>query len=97
MYSIFFAIKDIYLDGNIIKDRVRKSYRIKEIDEKLRKSRTRREAKIFDKLAAIGFPAPRLIKSDGKEILEMGFIKGYKVRDILEKKDYGAAPVRSSV
>ena len=81
----------LYLeDSKIIKDRFKKGYRIKEIDERLRKSRIRREAKIFDKLAAIGFPAPRLIKSDGKEILEMGFIKGYKVRDILEKKDYVA-------
>src|SRR3989338_1858668 len=80
----------IYLDKNVIKDRVKKSYRIKEIDEKLRKSRTKREAKIFDKLAAICFPAPRLVKSDDKEILEMDFIDGDKVRDILEKSDYAA-------
>jgi len=80
----------IYLDVNVIKDRVRKSYRIKEIDEKLRKSRTRREAKIFEKLAAINFPAPRLVKSDEKEIIEMDFIDGDKVRDILEKSDYAA-------
>ena len=78
----------IYLDKNAIKDRVRKSHRIKEIDERLRKSRTRREAKIFDKLAAMDFPAPRLVKSDDKEILEMKFIKGQKIRDILEKSDY---------
>ena len=78
----------IYLDGNVIKDRVRKSYRIKEIDDKLRKSRTRREAKIFEKLAAIGFPAPRLVKSDEKEIIEMDFIDGDKIRDILERSDY---------
>src|SRR3989339_1953600 len=78
----------IYLDKNVIKDRVRKSYRIREIDEKLRRSRTRREAKVFGKLAAIGFPAPRLVKSDDKEIIEMDFIKGLKVRDVLEKSNY---------
>ena len=75
-------------DNRIIKDRVKKDYRIKEIDEKLRGFRTRREAKIFEKLAAIDFPSPRLIESDDKERLIIEFIKGPKVRDILEKSDY---------
>ena len=79
----------LFLTGNkIIKDRFKKDYRIKEIDEKLRKSRTRREAKIFDKLSVINFPAPKLIESDDKEKIVMEFIKGPKVRDILEKSDY---------
>jgi TP53 regulating kinase-like protein len=72
----------------LLKDRIKKSYRIKEIDEKLRKSRTRRESKILKKLEAINFPAPRLIETDRKEKIEMDFIEGPKVRDILEKKDY---------
>ena len=75
-------------DNSIIKERIRKSYRIEEIDDKLRRSRTRREAKILEKLAAIDFPAPRLIENDKKERLVMEFIDGDKVRDILEKKDY---------
>ena len=79
----------LYLDGNrIIKDRIRKSYRISEIDEKLRSSRTRREEKILSKLAAINFPAPKSIECDGKEILVMEAVKGPKLRDILEKDDY---------
>jgi len=78
----------IYLDKNVVKDRVKKSYRIKEIDEKLRKSRTRREAKIFDKLKDIGFPAPRLIETDRKERIEMDFISGDKLRDVLNEKNY---------
>ena len=75
-------------DNSIIKERIRKSYRIEEIDDKLRRSRTRREDKILEKLAAIDFPAPRLIENDKKERLVMEFIDGDKVRDILEKKDY---------
>lgn len=78
----------IYLDKNVIKDRVQKNYRIKEIDERLRKSRTKRESKIFEKLAAINFPAPRLIQTDKKQIIEMDFIKGDKLRDILDKKNH---------
>ena len=77
----------IYLDKDIIKDRIKKNYRIKEIDEPLRKFRTKREAKILEKLAAIDFPAPKLIKLD-KYNLRMENIKGKKVRDVLEKKDY---------
>src|SRR3989344_2869673 len=80
----------IYKEENqIIKDRIKKNYRIKEIDEKLRKYRTRREAKILDRLKTMNFPAPRLIKVDEKNnIIKMEEIKGDKVRDILEMSDY---------
>jgi len=75
-------------DGKIIKNRFKKSYRIKEIDEKLRGFRTRREAKILQKLEAINFPAPRLIKNDEKENLIIERIDGKLIKDILEKSDY---------
>lgn len=75
-------------DGTIIKKRFSKGYRIKEIDERLRKSRTRREAKILEKLSAMDFPSPKLIDNDKKENLEMEHIKGKLVKDILEKSDY---------
>ena len=79
----------LYLkDNKIIKDRFKKEYRIEQIDSKLRKSRTKREAKIFDKLSTINFPSPKLIVTDKKEKIVMEFIKGPKVRDILEEKDY---------
>ena len=71
-------------DTTIIKDRLKKSYRLKEIDEKLRKSRTRREAKVLNKLQELDFPAPRLNDMcDSAMQLRMEFIKGNKVRDIL--------------
>ena len=78
----------IYLDGHVIKDRVKKSYRIPEIDSCLRKSRTKREAKVLKKLEALKFPAPRLIKTDEKSKIEMELVEGAKIRDILEKSDY---------
>ena len=53
----------------IIKNRIKKTYRIKQIDESLRKFRTRREAKILQKLQQINFPAPRLLKIDDKKML----------------------------
>ena len=76
------------VDGKIVKDRFKKEYRIEEIDKKLRKSRTKREAKIIGKLSAIKFPAPKLVESDDKEKIIMEYIDGPKVRDVLEEKDY---------
>lgn len=79
----------LYLeDGEIIKDRIKKDYRIKEIDDRLRKSRTRREAKVLSKLHAIDIPAPKLISCDEKETISMEYIDGPKLRDILDKSSY---------
>lgn len=75
-------------DGRIIKNRFPKSYRLKEIDEKLRGFRTRREAKVLQKLEAINFPAPKIISNDEKENLVIEKIDGKLVKDILEKQDY---------
>lgn len=75
-------------DGRILKNRFPKSYRIREIDDKLRGFRTRREAKILQKLEAINFPAPKVIKNDGKENLIIGNIGGKLIKDVLEKSDY---------
>lgn len=79
----------IYADGNkVIKERARKSYRIPEIDESLRKFRTRREAKVFERLEKIGFPIPRIISfSDRTMKIEMELIDGEKLRDILNEKN----------
>src|SRR3989338_6702471 len=74
--------------GRILKNRFPKSYRIKEIDEKLRGFRTRREAKILQKLYAVNFPSPKLIKNDEKENLIIEKIGGKLIKDVLEKSDY---------
>lgn len=75
------------INNSIVKDRFKKKYRHPEIDEKLRKERTRREIKILSKLENLNFPAPKLIKQD-KTIIKMEKIKGPLVKEILEKKDY---------
>ena len=80
--------KLFFEDGKILKNRFPKSYRIREIDERLRGFRTRREAKILQKLEAINFPAPKLIKNDEKENLIIEKIEGKLLKDILEKLDY---------
>ena len=74
-------------DGKIIKNRFRKTYRINEIDNRLRKSRTKREAKILGKLQQINFPVPRLISNDEKNTITMEFIDGKLLKNILNKKN----------
>ncbi len=75
----------VCLDGHVTKKRDKKSYRIEAIDSRLRKFRTRREAKILARLADLDFPAPRLISTDRLQTIEMGYISGQKLRDVLTK------------
>ena len=73
-------------NNQITKHRIKKSYRIKEIDEKLRFRRTKAEAKIINKLQNI-INVPKIIKVD-KENIIMEFIEGKKLSDYLEELDY---------
>jgi TP53 regulating kinase and related kinases len=69
-------------DTVIIKERISKKYRVQELDEELRKFRTRREAKILEKLQQQNFPSPKLISMCDKTMkIEMEFIKGTLVKD----------------
>jgi TP53 regulating kinase-like protein len=72
---------------HLIKDRIKKNYRIKEIDESLRKKRTRKEAKILEKIGNLGF-TPKLIDNDDKSKITMEFINGKTLRDYLTKDNY---------
>ena len=75
----------IYKDGDqLIKHRIKKSYRINELDERLRRSRTKREAKIIKKLNRFGF-TPNILESDSKEKLVMDYIEGDLVKNVLEQ------------
>ncbi len=75
-------------DNLVIKNRIPKSYRLPIIDEKLRKLRTRSEAKIIEKLQKV-IPVPKLIKMDEKtKELEIEFINGKKLSDYLENLEY---------
>jgi len=81
----------IYLEDKpkkIVKDRVKKGYRIEKLDNSLRKFRTKREAKILEKIHALGFTSPDLIGTDAKEKIEMEYIEGPKLREALNKSNY---------
>ncbi len=70
--------------GNkVIKDRIKKSYRLPLLDEKLRRSRTSRELKLLKK-AFLLIPVPKISSSSDYQI-QLQFIKGKKLSDNLDK------------
>jgi Kae1-associated kinase Bud32 len=77
----------LYKDKNkVIKDRISKSYRIPEIDAKLRKERTKTEARILYKLLRANMNVPKVLNVDEKKnILEIELIPGTKFRDYLDE------------
>ena len=80
-----------YLNRNaILKKRVSKSYRFSEIDDRIRYSRTKSEAKILSDVKDTGVRTPVLydIDLDNKEIL-MEKIDGAMVKDVIPTLDDG--------
>ena len=73
----------LYVSGSkLIKERIKKSYRLEVLDNRIRKLRTRREAKL---LSRANVNVPRLLKIDEENsILEMEFIKGDLLKDGLD-------------
>jgi len=79
----------IFLDnGKIVKDRIKKGYRIKELDDRLRGTRTRSEGSIIRKLNSKGFFVPEIFDSDKKQKITMQLIEGDRVRDVLKEFNY---------
>lgn len=70
------------INGKVIKERVKKSYRIKELDERLRRQRTREEARLLLEARRAGVAVPRVLEK-GDFTIVMEFIDGKKVKDIL--------------
>jgi len=70
----------------IVKYRIKKSYRVSELDEQLRSSRTALEAKLFADAKLVGVPTPIVYEVDrvGMRIV-MEFVDGRQVKLILDK------------
>ncbi len=73
----------IYVDGkNVVKERLKKDYRIPELDKKIIKHRTKSETKILKKASEIvNVPAPLETKNEGEIIIPL--IDGDKLSDKL--------------
>lgn len=70
--------------SSIIKERVKKGYRIAEIDEALRKKRTKTEARLLREAARAGIDVPQVLEE--KEFsLTIEKINGERIKEILDK------------
>lgn len=80
----------IFLDEKkdfVIKDRIKKSYRIKELDDKIRKQRTKSEMKLLIKASDI-INTPKVLdicKSPQNDQLKISFINGKKLSSNLNE------------
>ena len=90
MQSIYRGAESlVYLDSYegheaLIKERIPKLYRIKELDEKLRKERTKKEVKLLTEARKIGVLTPRILHVDEKNYkIIMEKISGIRVKEFL--------------
>ncbi len=69
-------------DDTVIKTRIQKRYRLKEIDEMLRRERTRSEAKLISEARRCGVPTPVIRDIIDFEI-KMEYIHGAALKDMI--------------
>lgn len=72
-------------EHEVIKTRVKKGYRIKELDDRLRTERTRAEAKIMSEARKLGIPTP-IIYDVGKFDLVMELIHGDQLKAVVNEE-----------
>jgi len=70
-------------ENTIVKDRIPKSYRIKELDDKIRKQRTKAEKKLLEKASKI-INAPNPFPLKEFNVIKMPYIKGEKLSEHLD-------------
>lgn len=68
----------------VVKERIAKGYRVKQLDEDLRKLRTRKEVKLLTEVRRLGIPTPKIFNVDEKNHkIIMENIKGKRLKEYL--------------
>ncbi|MBS3055473.1 MAG: Kae1-associated serine/threonine protein kinase [Candidatus Aenigmarchaeota archaeon] len=83
----------IYLDNYdnqkvLVKERIKKNYRLDEIDTKIRKFRLRKEVRLLTEARKNGVPTPKIFETDevsNKIIME--YVEGTRIKDLLNSAD----------
>jgi Kae1-associated kinase Bud32 len=83
------AEAEIWLKNSrtVIKKRVKKRYRIMQLDKRLREKRTRFEIRLMDKARSAGVKVPKIVRH-GKYFFEMEYIKGKQLKQVLNENNY---------
>jgi len=83
MYLTSGAEATVHLkDGIIVKERVPKRYRLVELDERIRKERTRAEARLMSEARRAGVPTPIIYDVNGSTI-KMEYIEGEPIKNVM--------------
>jgi len=83
----------IYLDRfddqqALVKERIKKTYRINQIDDRLRKIRTKEEVKLLTEARKIGVPTPKILHVDYENHrIIMEFLGGKRLKEFLMEAD----------
>ncbi len=69
----------------LVKDRIKKGYRLPELDSRIRKIRTRGEHRLLDRARRAMVFTPRVFRIEESRLI-MEFIEGERVKDVLNTK-----------
>lgn len=69
-------------DSQVVKNRIKKNYRIAEIDEPLRKQRTKIEARLLSEARRAGIATPQVFSVEENKI-NMEYIRGERLKELL--------------
>ena len=73
-------------EENLVKERIKKGYRISQIDDDLRKGRTKKEVKLISEARRTGVHAPTIISVDEKNFkITMEFIDGIRLKEFFNE------------
>lgn len=75
-------------DEALVKERVGKGYRHKKLDERLRRTRTNKEANLLHRVKALGVKTPLVFDVDKKKAaIVMEYVDGPKLKDVLNQRN----------
>ncbi len=80
------AVLYVSEDGVLVKERIKKGYRLGAIDDNLRRKRTRTESRLLREARRAGANTPQIHEEEAYSI-KMEFLKGEKIKDILNEKN----------
>lgn len=74
-------------NNTLIKERIRKGYRLEKIDTPLRRKRTRNEATLIREARRAGINVPKILEEEDY-VIKMEFINGKRVKEALSEGNY---------
>jgi Kae1-associated kinase Bud32 len=83
----------LYLDNFdsqqvLVKERIKKNYRLPQIDEKLRKTRTKKEIKLLTETRKFGILTPKILSVDEANYkIIMEYVDGVRIKEFLNSAD----------